>query len=136
VLPPDFIEALGSGSAAWRRRQLDAIWRQLGSERVVVRSSATAEDGAQRSFAGVFESILNVDRGGLEAGIAKVKASFTSERASAYAASGGKASMLVQRMITAEYAGVLLPFARSKGGSNSSVTVLSAVEMNALISAA
>jgi rifampicin phosphotransferase len=116
VLPPDFIEALGCGSAAWRRRLLDAIWRQLGCERVVVRSSATAEDGAKRSFAGVFESILNVDRGGLEAAIAKVKASFTSDRASAYATSGGRGSTIVQRMVAAEYAGVLFTQDPTAGG--------------------
>jgi phosphohistidine swiveling domain-containing protein len=50
---------------------------------------------------------VNVDRAGMEAAIAKVKASFASSRAGSYAETAGKATVVVQRMIAAEYAGVL-----------------------------
>ena len=76
VLTAKFMQTLGRASADERGRQMDAIWRYLRCERAVVRSSAASEDGVHRSFAGVFESVLNVDRAGLEAAIAQVNASF------------------------------------------------------------
>ena len=83
---------------------------------MAVRSSANAEDGSARSFAGVFESVLNVDRAGLEPAIARVQASFASARAGAYDGQGGAASVLVQRMVDAEYAGVLFTRDPAAGG--------------------
>jgi glutamine kinase len=56
----------------WRRdrqRCLQRIAARLGAPALVVRSSALAEDGAQRSMAGAFESILGVP-GGDEATLA------------------------------------------------------------------
>ncbi len=90
-----------------RRRILDRIWRRLAAERVAVRSSASAEDGSLHSFAGVFESVLDVERAGLEAAIREVMQSFRSERAGSYGIEGSDANILVQRMIDADYAGVL-----------------------------
>jgi rhodanese-related sulfurtransferase/phosphohistidine swiveling domain-containing protein len=116
LLAPDFLEDFASGSAQWRRARLDEIWRRLGKERVVVRSSADVEDGADRSFAGVFESVLDVDRDGLEAAMLKVKASFTSDRAKNYAGAAGRGSILVQRMVAADYAGVLFTQDPAAGG--------------------
>ena len=107
VLTAEFMQTLGHASADQRHRHTDAIWRYLRCERAVVRSSAALEDGTERSFAGVFESVLNVDRAGLEAAIAKVNASFTSERAESYGTVAAKGSVLIQRMIAADYAGVL-----------------------------
>jgi rifampicin phosphotransferase len=116
LLSSDYLEEFATQSAEWRGAQLDEIWRQLGKERLAVRSSADAEDGRDRSFAGVFESILDVDRDGLEAAILKVKASFTSERAKNYAGTVDRGGILVQRMIVADYAGVLFTQDPAAGG--------------------
>jgi hypothetical protein len=69
-----------------------------------VRSCASDEDSAKHSFAGVFESVLNVPRDGLETAIRKVRASFEAPRVKSYAATAGAGSVLVQRMVAAEYA--------------------------------
>jgi rhodanese-related sulfurtransferase/membrane protein insertase Oxa1/YidC/SpoIIIJ/phosphohistidine swiveling domain-containing protein len=99
-----------------RRKILDRLWRRLDSHRLAVRSSASGEDNANNSFAGVFESVLEVDRDGLEAAIGKVQASFEAARVKSYAATGGAGSVLLQRMIAAEYAGVLFTRDPSAGG--------------------
>ena len=116
LLAPDFLAALKSCSAEARRRSLDRIWNRLGRERLAVRSSSSSEDSADHSFAGVFESVINVDRAGLEGAIAKVQASFEAARVSAYLYHGGKGSVLVQRMVRAEYAGVLFTRDPAAGG--------------------
>jgi rifampicin phosphotransferase len=116
LLPSDYLEEFASRSAEWRSAQLDEIWRRLGRNRLAVRSSGDAEDGRDQSFAGVFESILHVDRDGLEAAILKVKASFTSDRAKNYAGTVAAGSVLVQRMIVADYAGVLFTRDPAAGG--------------------
>lgn len=81
---------------------------RLGAEHVAVRSSGLAEDGAERSYAGVFESVLDVSRDGLLDALATVTASFSSARAVGYdECVDGDAAVLVQAMIPATYAGVL-----------------------------
>jgi phosphohistidine swiveling domain-containing protein len=89
---------------------LDRIWSAVGANEVAVRSSASAEDGEQQSFAGVFESHLNIERHTLEQAILDVAASFSSMRASSYGSNdnfAGDGHVLVQKMINADYAGVL-----------------------------
>lgn len=120
VLTPVFLARFKSASETERERQLDRLWRQSGGRLLAVRSSAAAEDGTDRSFAGVFESLLNVDRGGLAAAIAAVEASFTTHTES-YGA-GGAGNVILQPMIPAEYAGVLFTEAPASFG-------LSMVEM-------
>lgn len=90
-----------------REQTLDWIWRRLGRTPLAVRSCASSEDGAGHSFAGVFESVLNVDRAGMKQAIAKVRASYEAVRVGAYMVSGGTGGVLIQRMVKAEYAGVL-----------------------------
>jgi membrane protein insertase Oxa1/YidC/SpoIIIJ/rhodanese-related sulfurtransferase/phosphohistidine swiveling domain-containing protein len=107
LLSPRFLHAFTIQSADWRRRHLDRIWRRLGKACLAVRSSASAEDGRRSSFAGVFESVLNVDRAGLEAAIMNVLASFDTARAKSYGKERGDGSILIQAMIDPEFAGVL-----------------------------
>jgi pyruvate,water dikinase len=90
-------------------------WRELGEERsFAVRSSATVEDAAGMSFAGQFESILNVR--GAEALLAAIQTcwlSLFSERALIYLARQRvpaekvRMAVLVQEMVAAEHAGVV-----------------------------
>jgi rifampicin phosphotransferase len=116
VLPPRLLSDLNCAEPHLRDRLLDGIWNWLGAERVAVRSSAADEDGNQRSFAGVFESILNVDRTQLGKAIQDVQNSFSSDRHQAYGVSAAPGSVIVQRMIAAEYAGVLFTQDPGAGG--------------------
>ena len=107
VLTSTFLERFETASPRSRRRLLNRLWRAVDAPQIAVRSSAAAEDGDSHSFAGVFESVLNVDRVGLEAAIAKVKASFAAAGAASYGVDPKQGNILLQRMIDAEYAGVL-----------------------------
>lgn len=107
VLTGRFLAVFQTLTPAERARHLDRLWRRIVARRLAVRSSAEAEDGAAHSFAGVFDSVLDVDRAGLERAIAQVVASFHSDRVRAYGFDGGIGNVIVQRMIEARYAGVL-----------------------------
>jgi pyruvate,water dikinase len=77
-----------------------------------VRSSALLEDSAKTSFAGEFESVLDVARADVFSAIEKVAASAKSERVSEYSKfhgiyDGHKIAVVVQSMISANMAGVL-----------------------------
>ena len=109
VLTSPFLSAYAGADDRWRRRRLNRLWRALGARRVAVRSSSGAEDGTAQSFAGVFESVLDVDRQGLAAAIERVSASFRAQRVGAYAHDAGAANILIQPMIAARYAGVCFP---------------------------
>ncbi|HEY4922389.1 MAG TPA: PEP/pyruvate-binding domain-containing protein [Xanthobacteraceae bacterium] len=116
LLTPVFLAALARDTAGKRRARLDRVWRALGTRRLAVRSSARGEDNAERSFAGVFESVLDVDRDGLEDAILRVRASFEAARVDAYTAPRTAGSVLAQQMIAAEFAGVLFTRDPSAGG--------------------
>jgi len=91
-----------------------AAYQRLGGGLVAVRSSATAEDGAEASFAGQQETILGVqgDNVVLNA-IARCWASLHTERAIAYRKQRGIAddglgmAVVVQTLVPADVAGVL-----------------------------
>jgi len=99
-------------------KHLSRLWRQLKAEKVAVRSSGANEDGVDNSFAGVYESILNVTRDELISAVREVYSSLCSERSNAYTqhTSGAENSddleadqggVVVQKMVPAEYAGVM-----------------------------
>ncbi len=80
----------------------------LGAGPWAVRSSSSVEDGQERSFAGQFETILNVDTGGLSAAVIRCRRSGLADRVKGYAGEGGLGSMgvLIQPMVLADAAGV------------------------------
>jgi pyruvate,water dikinase len=107
--------------------ELKQLWGDLGARSawgLAVRSSATCEDGALVSMAGLAESVLGV-RGpdALRDAVRQVWASIASGRALAYLAAHGVRdvgmALVVQRMVEARAAGVMftrVPGAR--GGSD------------------
>jgi rifampicin phosphotransferase len=80
----------------------DEVVERLG-EPLAVRSSAAGEDAADRSFAGQFETVLDVGRKDLPAAVARVRNS--TERAAAYG-SAGELAVVIQRQVHATRAGV------------------------------
>lgn len=89
---------------------LDDVLAELGNVPFAVRSSGISEDGAEHSYAGVFESVLDVSADELGAAVDRTLASGRAARVAAYGSNGGDASMavIVQRMVAASAAGVAL----------------------------
>ena len=89
---------------------LEAAARSLGAQRFAVRSSGAAEDLPDASYAGLYETYLNVPVEGLGEAVRRCFAATTSERVSAYHQrhGGGTAGMavLVQAMVDPIAAGV------------------------------
>ncbi len=92
-----------------------ALLERFGSGRLAVRSSAIGEDGAEASFAGQYETVLDVEgEAALVAAIGTCLRSADDARARAYreaqdeAAGAGDAvmSLVVQRMVDARASGV------------------------------
>ena len=116
VILPEAFAGNGLRPEAWAAMRT-ALPRVLGTApqaALAVRSSAAAEDSAAASFAGSFETVLNV-RGdeALRRAIATVAESHTAARVTAYAAAldvadaAPQMAVVVQRMVPAEHAGVL-----------------------------
>ncbi|MDQ7992806.1 MAG: PEP/pyruvate-binding domain-containing protein [Propionicimonas sp.] len=109
VLPRGFD---GTRLTAGASRALHRELRRFGpAQRFAVRSSAGGEDSATASFAGAYETLLDVAAGSVVEAIGRVRGSAASGRVAAYAqASGvpaGEVSVVVQAMVPAQYAGVL-----------------------------
>ncbi|MDQ3690891.1 MAG: PEP-utilizing enzyme [Chloroflexota bacterium] len=101
--------AAGGMSAEQRRSLLRAGMADLGSGPFAVRSSGIAEDGAERSFAGMYETVLGVSADGLPAAADRVLASAHAARAKAYRpTANGRMAVIVQRMVAPAAAGVAL----------------------------
>jgi rifampicin phosphotransferase len=95
-------------------QQLDTLHRELGEGPVAVRSSATAEDGQEASFAGQQETILGVvGTDALHSAIERCWASLDGERAVQYRRRQGideaalAMAAVVQRLVSSEVSGVL-----------------------------
>ena len=90
--------------------ELETALRELGDGPVAVRSSGVAEDLAARSFAGQYESVLDVR--GLDAVFDAIRtcwASANADRVAVYrgdAKNGDEIGVLIQRMVPADAAGV------------------------------
>jgi hypothetical protein len=97
----------------------DALVAQLratlpGVTRFAVRSSAAGEDGDRHSFAGLYDSVLDVGYEHLEQAVLTVWRSWFSIRAITHRASTGwlepAISVVVQRMVNAQQAGVAIVY--------------------------
>jgi pyruvate,water dikinase len=92
-----------------RHQLLAAAAGELGAGPFAVRSSGVLEDGEERSFAGMFETVLDVDAGGLGAAADRVLASAEAARAAAYGTvDAARLAVIVQRMVSPLAAGVVL----------------------------
>ena len=96
------------------RRQIVEAYERLGAGAVAVRSSATAEDLPDASFAGQHETVLNVSGAdALVEAVQRCRDSLGSDRAIAYRRAGGFGdapvgmAVVVQRMVDSAAAGVL-----------------------------
>ena len=91
-----------------------AAFDRLGSTRVAVRSSSIHEDGAIQSFAGQFDSHLNIDRDSFISAIQQCWASLFTARSIAYRSHQHSSdaelvdfAVVIQAMIPAKVSGVL-----------------------------
>lgn len=86
-----------------------AFWEAEGRPALAVRSSASAEDGADRSFAGLFHTVLGVGSAeAIHAAVAAVRASVDSARVRAYAGEAPlEMAVVVQVLVVGESSGVL-----------------------------
>ncbi len=83
----------------------------LGVGPFAVRSSGIAEDGADHSYAGIFESVLDVSAEGLAAATDRCLASAQAARVAGYESTAGtdhRMAVIVQQMIRPVAAGVVL----------------------------
>ena len=89
--------------------QIERMWRRFAVDsKVAVRSSGLNEDGENQSYAGVFESRLNVEQQDFMRSLAEVGQSLASGRAAAYSGNSRETGgVVVQKMVNAQYAGVL-----------------------------
>jgi rifampicin phosphotransferase len=112
-----------------REPLLRAAADALGSGPFAVRSSGIAEDGAEASYAGMYETVLGVPADDLAAATNRSLASAGAARVTAYAAAtpGADARMavIIQRMVAPAAAGVVLTADPITGDRDA--TVISAV---------
>ena len=109
---PDGV-VLSVAGAALDKASRDAALQEaivaLGPGPFAARSSAIGEDGADRSYAGMFETVLGVRATDLPAAVDEVLESARSARAGIYdGAAPDRMAVLIQRMIEPAAAGVAL----------------------------
>jgi rifampicin phosphotransferase len=102
VPPTGVIPAGANASPEDPRRLLERL-----GEPLAVRSSAIGEDAADRSAAGMYESVMGVSRANLSDAIDRVRASGRSDRVRTYrGGTDAPVAVIVQREIPASKAGV------------------------------
>ena len=93
-------------------KELDILIKKLSSGcTYAVRSSAEGEDGKADSFAGAYETVLDVTVDKISEAVKTVASSVKNERVGVYAdernTESGKIGVIIQRYVPAKYAGVL-----------------------------
>lgn len=98
-------------------------FQDIKFEKVSVRSSATVEDSVENSFAGMFDTLLNVDKNNLISSIKEILISANSDRVKEYCRINNiefndiKMNVIVQKMINSRVSGVC--FSKTKETENS-----------------
>ena len=88
--------------------QLSAAFKKLGSRYVAVRSSSPAEDGQQKSFAGLFTTRLNVGEGDLVGAVEECWQAATESQLQIYSGKSAlPVAILVQPIVNSRIAGVM-----------------------------
>lgn len=111
--------------------QIYQAFDELGFKKVAVRSSANCEDSAVASFAGQFDTYLNVDRSKLVENIKKCWLSTFNDNVISYIIANKipisdiKMAVVVQDMVDAKKAGVM--FTKDASKNDNSVIVIEAV---------
>jgi rifampicin phosphotransferase len=101
--------AAGAMTADERHWLLGAGSWDLGTGPFAVRSSGISEDGVERSYAGIYESVLDVSFADLPAAAERCLASAHTARAAGYGAAGnGHMAVIIQRMVAPAASGVAL----------------------------
>ena len=97
----------------------------LNKDKLIVRSSANVEDSKEKSFAGQFKTIVNVEPQNIQSAILDVYASLYNNAAISYAESmnliEARMAVVVQEMINTDFAGVA--FTISPIGKTGSMTI-------------
>ena len=112
VRVPDGV-VMTAGAAALaapeRRSGLGYAVRELGPGPFAVRSSGISEDGVDRSFAGMYETLLEVALDHLDTAVEQCLASASAARVTEYeGGTNGRMAVIVQRMVAPVAAGVAL----------------------------
>ncbi|KAG1649428.1 Prodigiosin synthesizing transferase PigC [Nymphon striatum] len=110
VIRAEGIEAFTKMTLSERQKFAKGVWAFAGKTTCAVRSSASNEDSADQSFAGIFDSVLNVEEADMLSALETVISSFHSGNASAYNTGEddtADGNILIQHMVSAEYSGVL-----------------------------
>ena len=99
----------------------------LAEQKYAVRSSADIEDGGEHSFAGMFDSVLDVNKEGIKKAFKKVKDSVSNKRVLEYRRINGlpdpSMAVIIQRFKEPEFSGVWI-------GSSADAGVLEWVKGN------
>ena len=99
----------GTLATADRSSLIASALGHLGAGPFAVRSSAVGEDGAEHSYAGIFESVLDVAGADVPAAVERCLASAEGGRAAGYLPLGAhRMAVIVQRMVAPVAAGVAL----------------------------
>jgi pyruvate,water dikinase len=134
VLEFEVVRSLLEGFAAKEDlQQVERAVARIGlapGETVAIRSSSVGEDGEGGSLAGEFRSLLRVSRERLAEALREfVRGNGVGQRGNAY-----RGALIVQRMITAEYAGVCLTLDQRTGRGNAVIIELVAGDNEAITS--
>ena len=94
------------------KNEIESTFKELGAEFVAVRSSATAEDGAENAWAGQLDSFLNTTEATLIENVKRCWASLFTPRAIFYRIEKGlkdshvSVAVVVQKMVESESSGI------------------------------